>query len=55
VRNVRDGRRCLHAIAPFATFAAVRNSYDFDPTTLPKKSGMTPVKQTNDGGFTAGT
>ena len=26
-------------------------AYDFDPTTSPKKSGKTPVKQQNDGGI----
>jgi hypothetical protein len=55
VRNVRVGGQCLHVTALFAMFAAAGNSYDFDPTTLPKKSGMTPVKQEDDGGFTAGT
>jgi hypothetical protein len=29
-------------------------AYDFDPTTSPKKSGMTPAKQEHDGDFTAG-
>src|SRR6202158_397075 len=34
--------RCLHVIASFATLAAEGNSYDFDPTTSPKKSGKDP-------------
>jgi hypothetical protein len=40
--------RCLHVTARCATFAKERNSYDFDPTTSPKKSGKTPVKQEDD-------
>jgi hypothetical protein len=41
VRNVRVGRRCLHAAAWFATFAQAVTPYDFDPTTFSKKSGKT--------------
>jgi hypothetical protein len=29
------------------------NSYDFDPTTSPKKSGMTPVNNKDDRGVIA--
>jgi hypothetical protein len=61
------GRQCLHVIARFATFAAKTkgqgkrprltaetNSYDFDPTTSPKKSGKTPVKSKKTAVFAAG-
>ena len=41
----------MHVNARFAMFAEVGAAYDFDPTTSPKKSGKTPVKQENDGGI----
>jgi hypothetical protein len=35
------GGGCLHVTAWFATSAAAVTTYDFDPTTFSKKSGMT--------------
>jgi hypothetical protein len=51
VRNVRDGGRCLHVTAAFATSAAAVASYDFDPTTFSKKSGMTRSNKKDGRGF----
>jgi hypothetical protein len=44
VRNVRDGRRCLHADAAFAMSALTLLTYDFDPTTGAKNSVKTRLQ-----------
>jgi hypothetical protein len=54
VRNLRVGGQCSHATARFAMCAAKANTYDFDPRTSPKKSGMTPVKSAMTAVFAAG-
>jgi hypothetical protein len=48
------GSQCLHVTARSATLAAKPDSYDFDPTTSPKKSDKTPVKSRKIAVFTAG-
>jgi hypothetical protein len=50
VRHFRIGAGCLHVNGPFAMSAGTVTTYDFDPTTQSKKSGMTPVNQEECGG-----